>query len=304
MSWNTPLIIEARINEYAKRGGNPALPYSPAEIIREGIRAWEAGASILHWHGRDPMTGAPCHEPELYFEVIRELRQRTDLILRPTLGYTAEADVTRRVGHILAGINDPILKAEAITLDFGSFNIDKWDSAAKRFVPGDKIYGNTRDDMKRLIELVKGHGIHIAAACWDHGQIRTVQRFKEMGLVQPRCFYQLVFTPDDFPSGPPAEPHALLSMVATIQDGDPWEILYHGDAMPLAAWAIPLGGHVAIGLGDHSYDRFGKPHNGDIVAHVARLAETIGRPVASPAQTREILGLKPLSPRHLGEAHA
>ena len=30
----TPLIIEARVNEYMMRGPNPNVPYSPAEIAR------------------------------------------------------------------------------------------------------------------------------------------------------------------------------------------------------------------------------------------------------------------------------
>jgi uncharacterized protein (DUF849 family) len=56
-------------------------------------------------------------------------------------------------------------------------------------------------------------------------------------------------------------------------------------------WAITLGGHVGIGLGDDPYIRFGKPHNGELVEKVAKMAHTLGREVATPAQTREILKL-------------
>lgn len=48
MNNELPLIIECRCNEITLRDGNPALPYSPKEIIREAVRAWEAGASIFH----------------------------------------------------------------------------------------------------------------------------------------------------------------------------------------------------------------------------------------------------------------
>jgi uncharacterized protein (DUF849 family) len=69
----------------------------------------------------------------------------------------------------------------------------------------------------------------------------------------------------------------------------------NGDALPLAAWAITQGGHVSIGLGDYPYSRFGKPRNSDLVGMVADMARTLGRPVATPDQAREILRVDQLA---------
>ena len=80
MNNQVPLIIECRCNEITMRGDNPALPYSSKEIIKEAVRAWEAGASIFHWHGRDPETGKPRNDVELYLEVIQGIREQTDLL--------------------------------------------------------------------------------------------------------------------------------------------------------------------------------------------------------------------------------
>ena len=63
----------------------------------------------------------------------------------------------------------------------------------------------------------------------------------------------------------------------------------------LASWAITMGGHVGIGLGDWPYNRFGTPHNGDLVEMVAKMAHTLDREVATPAQAREILKMSPRS---------
>ncbi len=71
---HSPLIIECRCNDMDYRQENPAFPYSPAEIIREAVRAWKAGASIFHWHGRDPVTGKWLNDAELYLEVIQGIR--------------------------------------------------------------------------------------------------------------------------------------------------------------------------------------------------------------------------------------
>ena len=56
--------------------------------------------------------------------------------------------------------------------------------------------------------------------------------------------------------------------------------------------AIAAGGHVRIGLEDNIYYRKGElASNEQLVARVARIAAELGRPVATPDQAREILGL-------------
>jgi hypothetical protein len=128
------------------------------------------------------------------------------------------------------------------------------------------------------------------------GHVRTARRFQELGLLPRETFWELVFTGETMPSGPAPTIPALQAFLAEIPAGAPWVAMCAGgDALPLAAWAITLGGHVALGLGDYHYDRFGAPHHGELVAEVARLARTLGRPVATPDQARETLGLRPRS---------
>jgi len=38
---------------------SPAIPVTVDQIVREGVRAAEAGASILHLHVREEATGKP-----------------------------------------------------------------------------------------------------------------------------------------------------------------------------------------------------------------------------------------------------
>jgi 3-keto-5-aminohexanoate cleavage enzyme len=60
------LIIDARLNEYTMRDPNPNVPYSPAEIGADAAACREAGASIVHYHARDPESGAASNDTELY----------------------------------------------------------------------------------------------------------------------------------------------------------------------------------------------------------------------------------------------
>ena len=70
-----PLIIEVGLNEGARKQRNPNVPYSPEEIAADFIASAAAGASIIHFHARDPQTGSNrMGNTDLYlraFELVR-----------------------------------------------------------------------------------------------------------------------------------------------------------------------------------------------------------------------------------------
>lgn len=292
MQATLPLIIELRCNETAYKTDRPNLPYSPGEIVRDAIEGREAGASILHWHGRDPETGEPKNDHEIYKEVYRGVREQTDLLLHPTLGYITQMDVDERVGHVLAVNDDPALKVDLAPVDFGSINVDYWDPRKKDFATKDLVYYNPRERLEATLRAFKEAGVHVSTVAWNVGQMRTARCFQEMGLLSEETLWEFVFTGGVMPEGTAPSLHGLLAMVEQVPKGQPWAVIcWNGDVMPLAAWAITTGGHVSIGLGDHHYDRLGEPTNAELVRRVAEMAETLGRPIATPDQAREIMGI-------------
>ncbi len=293
MPAQTPLIIEARINETAFRENwNDNVPYAPDEIVREAVRAWEAGASIVHFHGRNPQTGEPQNDVELYDAVYDGIRERTDLIVHPTLGYMSQSDPRERVKHIAHVAADAERRIEMAPVDFGSVNVDYWNPAKRDFETRDRVYVNSRGNLEAVLGAFKELGTFVSTVVWDTGQMRTAKCFQEMGLLARGTIWEFVFTGEIMPNGAPPTIPALLAMVDEVPAGEPWLVLcWNGDVLPVAAAAIVLGGHVAIGLGDWHYRRLGMPHNGELVAEVAQLARIVGRPVATPAQARELLGL-------------
>lgn len=288
-----PLIIEARLNEIAMReAGNPNVPYSSKEIIEEGCRAWEAGASIIHWHGRDPVTGVPRNDVELYLEVIEGLRARTDALVHPTLGYISQQGVEDRVRHIRAADQNSRTTVDFVPVDFGSINVDLWDPKKAAWESLDKVYLNPRSNLDSVLRLFKDMNKNVLTVCWDIGHVRTARCFQKQGLLQKNTLWEFFFSGDRMPTGVAVSMHGLQALLAEIEADDEWlAAVFYGDCFPLAAWAITLGGHVALGLGDHPYTRFGAPTNGDLVRMIADLAHTLGRPVAKPADVRRILKL-------------
>jgi uncharacterized protein (DUF849 family) len=294
MNSQLPLIIECRCNDSDYRKDNPNCPYSPQEIVREAVRAWEAGASIFHWHGREPVNGEWISDVEVYLETIEGIRAQTDLIINPTLNYaTKQSHVSDRVKHILAAKNDPTLGVDMVPLEFGSLNIDFWNPQTKQFQTYDQVHISSRAYMQEVLKILKENNIFVSTVCWDVGQIRTARCFQEMGLLPRNTFWEFVFTGEIMPSGIlPTLPN-LQAVVDSIPPDAPWLVMcWNGDVMHLAAWAITMGGHVGIGLGDYPYTRFGKPHNGELVEKIAKMAHTLDREVARPAQTREILKMQ------------
>jgi uncharacterized protein (DUF849 family) len=177
-----------------------------------------------------------------------------------------------------------------VPLEYGSFNVDFWNPQTKQFKTYDQVYVNSRDRIQDVLKVLNEQNVFVSTVCWDMGQIRTARCFQEMGLLSQDTFWEFVFTGDIMPSGFLPTLANLQAVIDSIPSGAPWLVMcWNGDVMRLASWAITLGGHVGIGLGDDPYTRFGKPHNGQLVEMVAKMAHTLGREVATPAQAREIL---------------
>lgn len=289
--YDKPLIIEARVNEFAPRSdGNPNVPYSAKEIIEDACRAWEAGASILHWHCRDPKTGEPRNDVERYLEVLEGLHARTDALLHPTLGYISQSGVHERVKHVHAADANAKTRVDLVPVDFGTFNINLWDEERQDWESLDAVYHNPGTYLKEILQTFKSMSKNVLTICWDTGHARTARRFQQMGLLPRNTLWELFMGGDRLPGNAGVSMLTMQAMVAEVDPGAEWLVaVYHGDVFPVAAWAIPLGGHVAIGLGDFPYTRFGTPTNADLVRRVAGLAETLGRPVAKPHDVRRML---------------
>lgn len=296
MPEQTPLIIEVRCNEAAERGGNPALPYGPREVLTELLAAKDAGASILHWHARDYDGTERADDVALHREVVEGIREHAgEAIVHPTLGFlSTQGDAQGRMRHILELNADPGTRVDVVPVDFGAYCADLWDVPGERFLTDDRFVVNPTAYLTELLGVITDNDLHVYPVVWSPGGVRTARSLQATGLLPRTTLWCLGFTGDEVPGGPPPTPANLRAFLDELPPGAPWTVhCRNGDVLPLAAWAITLGGHVSIGLGDHPYSRFGTPRNSDLVAMVADMARTLGRPVATPRQAREILGLPP-----------
>jgi uncharacterized protein (DUF849 family) len=288
------LIIEVRINEYASRKANPNVPFSPLEICEEEISCWSEGASIIHYHARDPQTGAPSSQLEHYAETARLIKAQSDLIVMPTLGAWTLPSHEARVSHIVAMARDDATRPDFAPIDMGTSNVDIYDAGRRQFLTEDVVYHNPTKTLRYFAETIREARVRPYVALWNVSGIRTTRAFVEAGLLPAPLYGGIVLSEAGLFAGNPATGRGLQAMVDFIPENPRihWSVMcVGGNLFPLVGATLERGGHLAIGLGDYAYGEIGTPRNAELVERIAEMARQIGREVETPSETRKILGI-------------
>jgi 3-keto-5-aminohexanoate cleavage enzyme len=288
------VIIEVRINEYASRNRNPNVPFSPEELCDEALRCWRAGASIIHYHARDPRTGAPSADAAVYADTARRIRDKSDLLIMPTLGAWTLPSPEARMSHILEMAKDPATRPDFAPIDMGTSNVDVFDTRAKRFMSDDVVYMNTTNTLQYFARTIRDAGVRPVAVLWNVSAIRVANAFVEAGLFEAPVYAEVVLTESGLLAGHPGTVRGLESMIDFMPENPrfEWNVMcVGGNLFPIVGAAIERGGHIAIGLGDYPYTEFGTPRNAELVERVALMARQVGREVATPGEARRILNV-------------
>jgi len=288
------LIVEVRINEYASRKHNANVPFSPEEICEEAIQCWREGASIIHYHARDPKTGAPSAQAEVYADTARRIRDKTDLLVMPTLGAWTLPSPEARMSHIVEMAKDPAAKPDFAPIDMGTSNVDVWDPRRKTFLTDDTVYMNPTKTLRYFAETIREVAVRPYMALWNVSSIRTTEAFVHAGIFEQPLYAGIVLSEAGLFAGNPGTVRGLQAMAdfipAHLQCH--WSVMcVGGNLFPLVGATLERGGHLAIGLGDYPYTESGTPRNAELVERVVEMAHQIGREVATPSETRKLLGL-------------
>jgi 3-keto-5-aminohexanoate cleavage enzyme len=285
------VIIEARINEWSMRENNPNVPWTPAEIAADAEACWKAGASIVHFHPRNP-DGSPSHDLQIYADSIRKIRQRCDILVHPTLGGTKFATDEDRIGPIIELSKKSETRSDFAPMDMGSTNVDMYDAIAHHFETDNKVYVNSIKTLSYIGQEIRRAGLKQLLCVWTVPCLRTIEAFIDSGLVDEPAFVCFVLTEGGIIGGHPGTIKGLESLLEFIPVGHMFEwsvCCREGNLFPGASAALERGGHVSIGLGDYHYRGLGVPTNADIIKEIVRMARLTGREPATPMETRAML---------------
>ncbi len=294
------LIIDVRLNEYTMRTPNPRVPFTAEEIGEDAAACRDAGASIVHYHARDPESGAPSNETRHYAEAAAEIRARCDAIVMPTLGASTVVELDARIGHVEAMAQSEATRAELVPLDLASLSLALWQTGSPAVAGDDLVYHNSVGTLKALAARARAVGARPMTAIWNVPSLRLLEAFCLTGVLPQPIFAELFTTEGGLIAGHPGTPAGLQSLIDFVPTSIDcvWAAACFGaNALPLAEIAIAQGGHVALGLGDYAYPELGSeangghPSNAEVVAAVVALARRHGREVATPDEARQRLGL-------------
>lgn len=265
------IITAALTGAETTKEANPALPTSPAEIAAAAYSCRQAGASIVHLHARTP-AGGSTQSAAVYGEIIGLIRGQSDVIIQVSTGGAVGMTPTERLQPVH-------LEPEMATLSTGSVNF------------GDDVFLNTFADIRTFARTMVSLGVKPEIEAFDSGMIQNALVLVKEGILEPPLHFDFVL---GVPGGMPGTPEALMYMRSILPVGSTWTVAGIGRAeLPLAAMAIILGGHVRVGFEDNIYYKRGQlaEDNAQLVARIARLANELGREVATPEEARRILNL-------------
>jgi len=271
-----PVIITVAITGAVPRKKDcPGLRVTPTEQIEETHKAYEAGASLVHIHVRNP-DETPSSDPDLFAQVQEGVQKHCpDMIIQFSTGGRGRDQSAR--GSML------FHRPDMASLATGSTN----------FPVG--IYENPTDFVEGLASEMLKYEIKPEVEIFDLAMLYNAANLVKKGLLLPPPHVQFVM---GVPNAMPVRRSILEFLIKELKDVMPnatWTAAGIGkNQLVVNEWALELGGHVRTGLEDNiRFDetRLAKD-NAELVGRLAKMARDRGRPVATGAQARQLLGLR------------
>ncbi len=278
---------------------NPKYPFdypvTPKQICETVIESARAGASIAHIHVRDPETGDGSRDPALFKETVDRIRDSgVDIVLNLTAGMGAlflpdpedeghalpESDMLNAVDR-LEHVKDSL--PEIASLDITTGNQEEG--------PFEFVYMNTTRTLRKMAKLFQEYGVKPELEAFQAGDVLFGNQLIKEGLVDGTPMFQFVL---GVKWASPATPDTMIYLKNLLPDGVQWSGFGLGRLqMPMVAQSVLLGGNVRVGLEDNLYMERGVfATNGALTERAYSIIENLGDAVATPAEAREILGLR------------
>ncbi|WP_026201414.1 3-keto-5-aminohexanoate cleavage protein [Cupriavidus sp. UYPR2.512] len=274
---------------------HPSMPVTPKQIAEACVEAAHAGASIAHIHVRDPETGAGSRDPALFKEVVDRVRASgVDIVINLTCGLGAfflpdPEDESRGLPESdVIPVAERVRHLEECLPEIASLDITTGNQKEGNL---EFVYLNTTRTLRAMAKRFQELGIKPELEVFSAGDILFGNSLVTDGLIDGTPLYQMVL---GVLWGAPATPETILYQRNLLPKNAQWAAFgIARDEMPMVAQAALLGGNVRVGLEDNLYLSRGVfATNGQLVERATTILSHIGMSVATPAEAREILGLK------------
>ena len=264
------------------------VPVTPEQMAQSAREAFDAGASIMHTHIRDPRPGMgrfPSWDPDHAEAVCTAIREACPGVL-----------INLTTGVIGPDISGPLacmerVKPEMAAMNGGTLNYLRATSKGTWAWPP-MIFDNPVEKVQPFADFMREHSIVPEWECFDTGIVRSVDLYRQVGLAHSPIDVSLIM---GVASGMPARPEWLPLLMDELPEGATWQVIGIGrdEVWALHRRTAELGGNLRTGLEDTFYLPDGQRagSNGELVEALVAVAREAGREIASPAETRAYFGM-------------
>ena len=293
----TPTILSCAITgNITTVAQHPGLPCTPEQIANAAIDAARAGAAIAHIHVRHP-DGRPSMELAHYREVVQRIRASdTDLVVNLTTG-PGQRFIPGDPDPSVAAPGTTLMRPEPRVAHIEALRPEMCSLDLNTMYSGSSVVINTPASLRAMAARIREAGTLPELEVFDTGDIHLAADLIADGTIAAPALFQIVL---GVKYGANASTATMSYLRSILPAGSNWAAFGIGRwEFPMLAQAFLLGGHVRVGLEDNIYLEKGvlAPDNAALVAKGARIVRELGGRLATPAQAREILGLKKMKPR-------
>lgn len=254
---------------------NPNLPTQPKEIAQSVIDCWKAGASVAHIHVRDD-NDLGSMKFEKFKETVERIRDSgCNIVLNLTTSGASNITDEDRIRPFME------LKPELASFDAGTMN---WMHSS--------VFVNEPAFLEKLGKTMQEYNVKPEIEVFDLGMLYNALYYLKKGILVAPLHFQICL---GAPGGMPAMAECLLTAVSHLPEDCTWGTFGIGKgAMEITMTAIAIGGGVRVGFEDNVYYHYGQlaESNVQFVERARRLIEEMNKTIATPDETRAILGLK------------
>ena len=282
---------------------SPYLPITPEQIIDEILAVHEAGGTVCHVHVRDPKTGQPVTDLDIFREIASTVKTKCNIILCLTTGGGLGMSAEERV-QTVATLSPELASFNAGSVNFALFQaMEKWKDWKYEWeqkylrMTEDFVFTNTFKTLREFCEFFDNNNTKPELEVYDSGMINNIANLIARGLLKKPVYVQFVM---GVLGGitPSCENLMFLVDYAKRLIGDfEFSVCVAGRAQfPICTQSLLIGGHVRVGLEDNLYLEKGvmAKSNAEQVEKIIRIAKELGIEPATPDEARQILGLKGL----------
>ena len=271
---NKVILTVAPTGAWPSKNDTPYIPLQPKEIAEDVYACWQAGASIAHIHVRDDEDKSSM-DFDKFTETVELIRATDcDIVLNLTTSGQLGLEDEDRMRHIIA------LKPELASYDCGSMN---WAHST--------VFENSPRFLEKLGLAMQENNIKPEIEIFDAGMVYNALYYLKKGVLKAPLHFQFVL---GAPGGMTATVENLMFLKTLIPADSTWGALGIGRGhLPIMYTTLALGGHVRVGMEDNIYYSKGvlAKSNVEFVERTKRIAAEIDKEIATPDESRKILGL-------------